>query len=120
MVSVKHIEVERAQAPAERRAERQREREVGIRGGRQSRHADDPAPLIVGPGHPGRDDHRLVPERLEVSPEGLDGGRHAAEHREVVVREETDSQAQGLESGYILYLPKSSGFRFSSHSLSFS
>jgi hypothetical protein len=91
MVSVKHIEVERAQAPAERRAERQREREVGIRGGRQSRHADDPAPPIVGSGHPGRDDHRLVPERLEVSPEGLDGGGHAAEHREVVVREETDS-----------------------------
>ena len=72
------------------------------------------------PGHPGGDDHHLVTERLEISPEGLDGGGHAAEHREVVVREKTDSQAQGPETGYILYLPKSSGFRFSSHSLSFS
>ena len=77
-------------------------------------------PPSSAPGHPGRDDHDLVAERLEVPPDRLDGRGHAAEHREVVVREETDPQAQGPGTGYILCLPKSSGFRFSSHSFSFS
>ena len=79
-----------------------------------------PRSPVVRPGHPGGDDHDLVTERLEVPPDRLDGGGHTAEHREVVVREETDSEAHGRGAGYILYLPKSSGFRFSSHSFSFS
>ena len=120
MVRVEHLEVERPEASAPPRAERQREREVGIRGSRHGRHAEDAASPVVRPGHAGRDDHRFVAERLEVTPDRLDGRGHAAEHREVIVREETDSQAQGPQSGYILYLPKSSGFRFSSHSFNFS
>ena len=120
MVSVKHVEVESAQAARERRAERHREREVRVRGRRHGRHADDAALAFRRPGHPGGDDHHLVTERLEIPPDRLDGRGHTAEHRKVVVREETDSEAHGRGAGYILYLPKSSGFRFSSHSFSFS
>jgi hypothetical protein len=120
MVGVDHVEVEGAQPAHERRAEREREREVRVRGGRQGWDAEDSATPVVGPGHPGRDHHHVVPQRLETSPDRLDGGGHAAEHREVVVREETDPQTRGRVAGYILYRPKSSGFRFSSHSLSFS
>jgi hypothetical protein len=62
----------------------------------------------------------LVAQGLETSPDRLDGGGNTAEHREVVVREKPDPEARGPGIGYILYRPKSSGFRFSSHSLSFS
>ena len=120
MVSVEHVEVEGAQAARERRAERHREREVGIRGRRHGGHAEDAGARRSPPRPSGRDDHHLVTERLEVLPDRLDGRGHAAEHREVVVREETDAEAHGRGAGYILYLPKSSGFRFSSHSFSFS
>ena len=120
MVGVKHVEVEGAQAARERRAERHREREVGVRGRRHGRHADDAGLAFRRPGHSGSDEHHLVTERLEIPPDRLDGGGHTAEHREVVVREEADSKAHGRGAGYILYLPKSSGFRFSSHSFSFS
>ena len=120
MVRVEHVQVECAQATHERRAEGQRQREVRIGGRGHRRDTDEPPPAVVRPGHSGRDDHDLVTERLEVPPNRLDGGGHAAEHGEVVVREETDPQAQGLGTGYVLCLPKSSGFRFSSHSFSFS
>ena len=120
MVRMHDVEIEREQLPSQRRAERHREREVRVRGGRDRGHADDRAPLVGRPAHAGRDDDDAVAEDLEAPPDRLDGGRHTAEHREVVVREETDPEARGRRIGYILYRPKSSGFRFSSHSLSFS
>ena len=120
MVRVEHVEVQGEEPPRQRRAERQWEREVRVGRGRDRGHPDDGAPIVRRSGHPGRDDDDVVPERLEAPPDRLDGGGHTAEHREVVVREETDPKARARRIGYILYRPKSSGFRFSSHSLSFS
>jgi hypothetical protein len=118
VVSVEHIEVESAQAAREPRTEGQRQREVRVGGRRHGGDSDEPPSAVVRPGHSGSDDHDLVAKRLEVTPDGLDGGGHTAEHREVVVGEEPDPQ--GPRARYIRFLPKSSGFRFSSHSFSFS
>src|SRR5262245_8205920 len=105
MVGVDHGERGGVQARRGGWAQGERESEVRVRGGWQGGHAEDSAPAVVRSGHPGSDDDDVVPQRLETTPDRLDGGGDAAEHRKVVVGEETDPQTRGRRAGYILYRP---------------
>src|SRR5205085_8051163 len=115
VVRVEDVDGERAHPRRDGARKRNRQRELGIRGGRDRGVAQHAGRVGEGPGEARREHPGLVPAVLEAAPQRLDGDGHAAAEGRVVVREERDAHAGGQA---LLYFSKSSGLMFCSHSRS--